>query len=62
MSDPISLIKDKLTVLRTEQENCESEISSLLQEKAAIQQVNLDFYYLIFLTYIDIHKVFNFNQ
>jgi len=48
MSDPISLIKDKLTVLRTEQENCESEISSLLQEKAAIQQVNLDFYCLNF--------------
>ena len=41
MSDPITLIKAKLQLLRTEQEACESDISSLLEEKAAIQQVIL---------------------
>ena len=39
MSDPIQMIKERITKLRQEQENAEGEIASLLQEKEAIQQV-----------------------
>ena len=41
MTDPIQLIKDRITQLRQDHENSEGEICSLQQEKHSIQQVAL---------------------
>jgi hypothetical protein len=38
MGDPITTIRARLQLLRTEHESTESEIAALQQEKAAIQQ------------------------